>query len=164
MTTTGVGPRPRPPACGAAVGVNDVYVGASIRAMAATPAARHVMTRAQARAACAMGCLRGSLGRAGEADAQQGLSVGRLCGAEAPRDIVRTQHVMRNEFTAVFEREGDWYIAYSLRSPERNGQGRTKDEARDSLVDAIALILQDRREDGLRGLPPDAERETVVVK
>jgi predicted RNase H-like HicB family nuclease len=71
---------------------------------------------------------------------------------------------MRNEFTAVFEREGDWYIAYSPEIPGANGQGRTKDEARDSLVDAIALILQDRREDGLRGLPPDAERETVVVK
>jgi predicted RNase H-like HicB family nuclease len=71
---------------------------------------------------------------------------------------------MRNEFTAVFEREGDWYIAYSPEIPGANGQGRTKDEARDSLVGAIALILQDRREDGLRGLPPDAERETVVVK
>jgi predicted RNase H-like HicB family nuclease len=48
--------------------------------------------------------------------------------------------------------------------PGANGQGRTKDEARDSLAAAIALILEDRREDGLRGLPPDAERETVVVK
>jgi hypothetical protein len=32
------------------------------------------------------------------------------------------------------------------------------------LVDAIALILQDRREEGLRGVPPDAERETVTVR
>jgi predicted RNase H-like HicB family nuclease len=44
------------------------------------------------------------------------------------------------------------------------GQGRTKDEALASLSEAIALILQDRREDGLRGLPPDAIRETVVVR
>jgi hypothetical protein len=28
----------------------------------------------------------------------------------------------------------------------------------------IALILADRREDGLRGVPPDAERETVIVR
>lgn len=71
---------------------------------------------------------------------------------------------MRNEFTAVFEREDDWYIAYSPEIPGANGQGRTKDEARDSLAGAIALILQDRREDGLRGVPPDAERETVIIK
>ncbi len=71
---------------------------------------------------------------------------------------------MQNEFTAVIERDGDWYIAYCPEIPGANGQGRTKDEARDSLADAIALILEDRREDGLRGAPPDALRETVIVK
>jgi predicted RNase H-like HicB family nuclease len=71
---------------------------------------------------------------------------------------------MRNEFTAVFERDGDWYIAYCPEIPGANGQGRTKEEARQSLADAIALILEDRREDGLRGVPPDAERETVILK
>ena len=55
-------------------------------------------------------------------------------------------------------------IAYSPEIPGANRQGRTKDEARRSLADAIALILQDRREDGLRGVPPDAERDTVVIK
>ena len=44
-----------------------------------------------------------------------------------------------------------------------NGQGRTKDETRQSLAEAIALILEDRREDGLRGVPSDAIRETIVV-
>ena len=71
---------------------------------------------------------------------------------------------MHNEFTAVYERDGDWYIAYCPEIPSANGQGRTKDEARASLADAITLILKDRREDGLRGVPPDAERETVTVK
>ncbi len=71
---------------------------------------------------------------------------------------------MRNEFTAVFERDDEWYIAYSPEIPGANGQGRTKEEARDSLAAAIALILHDRREDGLRGVPPDADRETVIVK
>jgi predicted RNase H-like HicB family nuclease len=54
---------------------------------------------------------------------------------------------MHNEFTAIFERDGDWVIAYSPEIPGANGQGRTKEEARASLADAIALILQDRRED-----------------
>ena len=70
---------------------------------------------------------------------------------------------MRNEFTAIIERDSDWYIAYCPEIPGANGQGRTKDEARESLSEAIALILEDRREDGLRGVPPDAIRETVTV-
>jgi len=70
---------------------------------------------------------------------------------------------MRNEFTAVIERDGEWYIAYCPEIPGANGQGRTKEEARNSLIEAIALVLEDRREDGLRGVPPEAERETVVL-
>ena len=70
---------------------------------------------------------------------------------------------MRNEFTAIIERDGEWYIAYCPEISGANGQGGTKDEARDSLVEAIALILNDRREDGLRGVPPDAILETVTV-
>jgi predicted RNase H-like HicB family nuclease len=71
---------------------------------------------------------------------------------------------LRNEFTAVFERDGDWYVAYCPEIPGANGQGKTKDEARKSLADAIALILEDRRKDALRGAPPEAEKETVTVE
>lgn len=71
---------------------------------------------------------------------------------------------MQHEFTAVYERDGDWLIACCPEIPGANGQGRTKDEARASLAEAIALILEDRREDGLRGAPADAERETIVVE
>lgn len=71
---------------------------------------------------------------------------------------------IHNEFTAILERDGEWYIAYCPEIPGANGQGRTKDEARASLAQAIALILEDRREDSLRGAPPDAERDTVIVE
>lgn len=71
---------------------------------------------------------------------------------------------MHNEFTAVFERDGEWVVAFCPEIPGANGQGRNKDEARESLAQAIALILEDRREDGLRGVPADAERGTVVLK
>jgi predicted RNase H-like HicB family nuclease len=70
---------------------------------------------------------------------------------------------LSNTYTAIFERDGDWYIAYCPEVPGANGQGHTKEEARKSLASAIELILQDRREDALRGLPADAERETVTV-
>jgi predicted RNase H-like HicB family nuclease len=71
---------------------------------------------------------------------------------------------MKNEFTAIIERDGDWYIAYCPEIPGANGQGRTKDEARENLAESIELILEDRREDALRGVPPDAIRETVTIK
>ena len=70
---------------------------------------------------------------------------------------------MPNEFTAVIERDGKWYVAYCPEIPGANGQGRTKEKARQNLADAIALILEDRREDGLRGAPRNALRETVKV-
>jgi len=71
---------------------------------------------------------------------------------------------LRNEFTAIIERDGEWHVAYCPEIPGANGQGRTKDEARANLSDAIALILEDRREDALRGVPPDASREIVTVE
>jgi predicted RNase H-like HicB family nuclease len=71
---------------------------------------------------------------------------------------------VRNEFTAIIEQEGEWYIAYCPEIPGANGQGRTIEECRASLADAIALILEDRREEGLRGVPADAIRDTVTVE
>jgi len=71
---------------------------------------------------------------------------------------------MRNEFTAIIERDGDWHVAYCPEIPGANGQGRTKEEARDNLAEAISLILEDRREDVLRGVPAEALRETVTVE
>ena len=70
---------------------------------------------------------------------------------------------MSSEFTAVIEQDGKWFIAYCPEVPGANGQGKTKEEALASLREAIALVLQDRREEGLRGIPPDAIVEKVTV-
>jgi predicted RNase H-like HicB family nuclease len=70
---------------------------------------------------------------------------------------------MRNEFTAIVERDGPWYIAYCAEVPGANGQGSTREACLQSLRESIGLILEHRREDSLRALPPDAERELVVV-
>ena len=51
-----------------------------------------------------------------------------------------------NEFTGVFEKDGDWYIGYCPEVPGANGQGRTLEECCQSLIEAIKLILQDRRQ------------------
>jgi predicted RNase H-like HicB family nuclease len=68
-----------------------------------------------------------------------------------------------NQFTAVIERDGDWFIAFCPELPGANGQGRTKEECLESLKDAIVLILDDRRSDALRGVPDDAIREIITV-
>lgn len=71
---------------------------------------------------------------------------------------------MHNEFTAVVERDEEWFIAYCPEVPGANGQGQSREESLASLRDAIALILEDRREDGLRGVPADADRTVVTVE
>ncbi|MGQ0836179.1 MAG: type II toxin-antitoxin system HicB family antitoxin [Gammaproteobacteria bacterium] len=70
---------------------------------------------------------------------------------------------MRNEFTAIIERDDKWFVAYCAEVPGANGQGRTKAAARKSLAEAITLILDDRCRDALKGLPRGALRETVTV-
>ena len=71
---------------------------------------------------------------------------------------------MRNEFTAVIEKDGEWFVAWSPEIPGANGQGRTVEECKESLAAAIQLILDDRREDGLRGIPETAVRKTVTIQ
>lgn len=70
---------------------------------------------------------------------------------------------MRNEFTAIVEEDGPWYIAYCAEVPGANGQGKTRQECLAILREAIALILDYRRSESLRALPPDAEQELVIV-
>ena len=70
---------------------------------------------------------------------------------------------MHNEFTAVIEKDEEWYIGYCPEIPGANGQGRTVEECKKSLAEAISLILEDRREDALRGVPAEAKRETITI-
>jgi predicted RNase H-like HicB family nuclease len=57
---------------------------------------------------------------------------------------------MHNEFTAIFEQDDDWHLGYCPEIPGANGQGRTLAECRESLRKASALLLEERRQDGLR--------------
>jgi len=77
--------------------------------------------------------------------------------------MVPRKSKMRNEFTAIVERDGKWFVAYCPEVPGANGQGLTRPAAIKNLSAAIALILEDRREDALRGLPKGAVQEMVTV-
>ena len=71
---------------------------------------------------------------------------------------------MKSEFTAIIQpapEGGYWAICPEV--PGANGQGEIVEEAKNNLREAIELILEDRREDILRGLPGDAIQEKVVV-
>ncbi len=71
---------------------------------------------------------------------------------------------MHNEFTAIIEKDDEWYIAYCPEIPGANGQGKSYDECREDLAEAISLILEERRNDVLRGVPENAIKEVVTIK
>jgi predicted RNase H-like HicB family nuclease len=71
---------------------------------------------------------------------------------------------MHREFTVIIEKGDSYYIGYCPEVPGANGQGETIDECRDSVREAIRMILDDRLEDGLRGAPDGSIRETIVVE
>jgi len=69
---------------------------------------------------------------------------------------------MKVEFTAIIDKApegGYWAICPEICGA--NGQGETVEEAKNSLRDAVELILDDRREDVLRGLPEDIIRDRL---
>ncbi|MEO6392485.1 MAG: type II toxin-antitoxin system HicB family antitoxin [Pyrinomonadaceae bacterium] len=51
---------------------------------------------------------------------------------------------MTNHFDALFQQDGEWIIGYCPEVPGANGQGRTLQECRDSLAEAISLLFEDQ--------------------
>ena len=68
-------------------------------------------------------------------------------------------------FTAVFEKgEDGWIVATCPEVPGAITQGRTIEEARENLKNAIRLVLEDMREDAERELDgKDVIREYIEV-
>ena len=64
---------------------------------------------------------------------------------------------MHNEFTAMIEKDEDWYIGYCPEFAGANGQGASVEECKKNLSDAISLILKDRRNDVVLGVPEGAK-------
>ncbi|MBM3926651.1 MAG: type II toxin-antitoxin system HicB family antitoxin [SAR202 cluster bacterium] len=53
---------------------------------------------------------------------------------------------MTMTFSAVYERDGDWWIGWVEELPGANTQGRTLEEARENLKEAVAMVLAANRE------------------
>jgi len=72
---------------------------------------------------------------------------------------------MERRFTAVFRKEGKWWIAYAEEIPGANTQGRTLKEARENLKEAIALMIEANRELAEDEAPAGKTvREEILVK
>ena len=72
--------------------------------------------------------------------------------------------LMKSELTAIIENApegGYWAICPEV--PGANGQGEAVEETKQNLIEAIELILEDRRLNILRGLPDDAIQEKILV-
>jgi predicted RNase H-like HicB family nuclease len=68
------------------------------------------------------------------------------------------------KFTAVYEEDGDWWIAYVEEIPGANTQGRTLEEARENLKEAVELVIQSNRELARQeSQGKDVIREELVV-
>jgi len=50
------------------------------------------------------------------------------------------------KLTAVFEQVGEWWLGYVEELPGANTQGKTLDEARENLREAVQLIVEANRE------------------
>ncbi len=70
---------------------------------------------------------------------------------------------MQLDLHYIFEEDGKFIIGYCLEVPEANGQGYTVEECRRNLEAAIELVMEDRAESGLVGLPTTARREVVAL-
>ena len=71
---------------------------------------------------------------------------------------------MQNTFTGVFEKIENWYIGYVQELPGANVQEKTLEEARESLREAIELILRSNRELAEKELSgKDVIREQIMV-
>lgn len=69
------------------------------------------------------------------------------------------------QFTAVFQRVPEGFIAFVEELPGANAQGNTLDEARDNLAEAVELVLEANRclaEESLQGKDVIRERLTVA--
>lgn len=81
-------------------------------------------------------------------------SVARLCYTSA---------TMIGQFTAVYMKQGKWYVAYVEEIPGVNTQGRTLQETKRNLREALALVLEANRALAHQAHPKQAIEESISI-
>ena len=52
---------------------------------------------------------------------------------------------MKQQFTAIYKKQGMWYLGWIEEIPGANTQGKTLKEVKDNLKEALSLILETNR-------------------
>ncbi len=72
---------------------------------------------------------------------------------------------MENHFTAVYQKDEEWWIGFVEELPGANTQGRTLEETRQNLKEAVALIIEANRKLAQRELEgKEVIREELLMK
>ena len=83
-----------------------------------------------------------------------------------PRAEAREQAVSGMKFTAVFMKVPEGYIGLVEELPGANTQGKTLEDAKANLQEAILMTLEANRvlaEESLAEMPEDVIRESIIV-
>ena len=67
-------------------------------------------------------------------------------GMSVPEPPAYVGDAIPSPFTAVFERDGEWWIGYVEELPGANAQGESLQQCRESLREAVSLVLESNRE------------------
>lgn len=71
---------------------------------------------------------------------------------------------MRHDYTVIFEPGGEgWIMATAPELPGTITQGRTMQEARTNIREAIALMLECYRDEAIKAAPASAVIETISL-
>ena len=64
---------------------------------------------------------------------------------EMRKSLVYSGDMPKQQYTAIFKKKGRWILAWIEEIPGANTQGRTMQEARENLREALSLILAENR-------------------
>jgi predicted RNase H-like HicB family nuclease len=68
-----------------------------------------------------------------------------------------------NNYTAIIQKDGDWWVGWVEETPGVNCQERTRAELLDSLREALSEMLQLNREAAASAAAESSERVTVTA-
>jgi predicted RNase H-like HicB family nuclease len=71
--------------------------------------------------------------------------------------------IMNSQYTAVFKKDGDWWIGWIEEIPGVNCQEKTKDELLKSLKITLKEALEFNKKEAISAAGKGFEKETIAV-
>ncbi len=70
---------------------------------------------------------------------------------------------MNSAYTAIIQRDGEWWIGWFEEIPGVNSQGKTREELVENLHSALHEALELNREEAMSGVVGDFEKERILA-